>query len=156
MNTRLLGTLCMIGSAVWMLDGVRQAALGLHEFDKLSNTANLVWAIGGFCGILGLVTAKATGTNPIFRVLTFLPAVGFLMLITGASLRLMGVIVNASGNWVSGVGWLLILAGTLVVGILTLAITECKYQHSPRPFRHSLQLTIDTSRAASQNALIAG
>ena len=125
MNTRLLGSLCIIGSLIAIADGVRnviighQSVAGVRHFDTISSTADIVWMLGVLCAVLGLIALKATGTNPIFRFLTYVPAAGAVVQIVAFLLQLTGV--PSEKNWVLGLGTFLLLGGMLVVGILTLA-----------------------------------
>src|SRR5690349_15131127 len=122
MNTRLLGALCIAGSLVGVADGVRRVAIGAtHEgmyltLDTLMYLGETVWLAGTLCGLLGLIALRATGTNPIFRVLSWLPVVGTAAEIVGGLLGLAGVPVP--GNYPLLFGQFLYMAGILVVAIL--------------------------------------
>ena len=78
MNTRLLGTLCMLGCGLQVVDGVRWATLHLETTDTISLFLDILLSLGGICGLLGLLALKATGTNRVLQVLTFMPILGFL------------------------------------------------------------------------------
>ena len=126
MNTRLLGALCIVGSLVGVADGVRQVLIGAtHEGafrdpDALNYLLSMViWLGGTLCGMLGLIALRATGANPIFRVLSWLPVVGLAAEVVGGLLGLAGLPVPR--NWPLLVGQLTAMAGMLVVAILVLA-----------------------------------
>ncbi len=120
MNTRFLGTVCMIGSIIATLDGLRWAAVGAKDFDTLALIANTVWGIGGICCLLGLIGLNGVGRKTIVRVLVFVPIVGFVLLIVGNVMQLAGVVATDT-NTTAGLGWLFELAGMVLVGILTIA-----------------------------------
>jgi hypothetical protein len=125
MNTRLLGALCIIGSLVGVADGVRRVLIGAtHEgyyltLDRLMYLGETIWLAGILCGLLGLIALKVTGTNPIFRLLSWLPVVGIAFEIAGGLLGLTGVPVPE--NYPLIFGQFLYMAGILVVAILVYA-----------------------------------
>lgn len=120
MNTRFLGAICMIGSIVATSDGLRWAAVGAEDFDTLALVANTLWAIGGICGLLGLIMLNGVGRKTTVRVLVFVPIAGFVLLIVGNVMQLAGV-VDTNTNTPAGLGWLFELAGMVLVGILAIA-----------------------------------
>jgi len=77
MNIRVLGVLCLIGNAIWVLDSIRWFFRGFG-WDTLDMLVSIIYAIGSICGILGLIALKATGPHPILRLLSYLPILGFL------------------------------------------------------------------------------
>ena len=131
MNTRLLGTWCIIGSAIGVADGVRLVMLGeqltpgIRTLDAITATTTVVAAIGGLCGLLGFIALRATGNNPIFRVLTYLPGVSYLATLLAGLGLLTGLLTSDADNPV--VVLLALLAepvgpaAWLVVAILTIA-----------------------------------
>ena len=125
MNTRLLGTLSIIASAIMIADGVRlvmtghQSVSGFRDHDTISIVVQLVSAIGGLCAVIGLIALKATGRNPIFRWLSYLPAVGYAALIVGFLIGLAGVPITK--NPIGIFGQLMAQGGMLVLGILVIA-----------------------------------
>jgi hypothetical protein len=131
MNTRLLGTLCIAGSLIAMADGVRRVMLGkpltpgIQVLDNITAAALVVAAVAGLCGLLALIALRATGNNPIFRLLTYLPAVSYLATIAAGLGLLTGVLTSDSENPVVLLIWLLgdIFgpAAWLLVAILTVA-----------------------------------
>ena len=122
MNTRLLGTICIIGSAFQVVDGVRWAALKLTTTDPLSLFLGIALDLGGLCGLIALLVLQATGTNRIFQLLTYLPILGFL----GDMINNIAQLAKLSGpdTIFDTASSLLILAGCLVVGILTIAAKQ--------------------------------
>lgn len=126
MNPRLLGVICIIGSLVAFADGVRKIVIGTtHEGpftdpDALSYLlSTFIWYISILCGMLGLIALRATGANPIFRLLSWLPVVGSAGAAVGGLVGLAGVPV--SENVPLRIGGDLYMAGLLVVAILVLA-----------------------------------
>jgi hypothetical protein len=80
MNIRVLGTLCLIGNGIWVLDSIRWFFRGFG-WDTIDVVVSIICAIGSICGILGLIALKATGPHPILRPLSYLPILGFLFTI---------------------------------------------------------------------------
>ena len=125
MNTRLLGRLCIIGSLIAVADGIRlvltghQDVPGFRHLDTIQFLTQIVWSVGGLCAVLGLITLKATGTNPVFRFMSYLPAVGYIAMIVGLLLGLAGL--PTANNPIGLVGQILAQGGMLVLAILVLA-----------------------------------
>jgi hypothetical protein len=122
MKYRLLGILCIILSLPQLIDGFRWATLGLTTPDTFSLVANIALDAGALCGLWGLLSLKATGSNPIFGVLTFLPAAGHLSDLIN-NLQQMARVAGPDAP-LSIAGGMLILFGWLVVGILTIAAKQ--------------------------------
>ncbi len=118
-NNRLLGTVCMLGGAVAVMDSLRWGVLGLSASDTLTGIAFIVWAIGSIAGLLGLIALNVVGASPMTRALAMLPVLGFALLAAMSLLQLAGLI--GADNPIFGVGWLLIYGGMVLVAILTLA-----------------------------------
>ena len=119
MNNRLLGTLCMLGGAVALVDSLRWGMLGLSVNDTLTQIAIIVWSIGSIAGLQGLIVLNVVGASPVTRALALLPALGFALLAAASLLQLPGLIGN--DHPIFGVAWLLEVAGMVLVAILTLA-----------------------------------
>ena len=135
MNPRLLGTLCLAGGLIALADGIRLVALGrqmpasgLQQLDSATDIATTIGALAGLCGVLGLLALRATGTNPVFRLLTCLPALSYIAAMIGSIGLLLGVLSSDSDNpgvqvlWITSdvvgpVAW-------LVVGILAVAAKQ--------------------------------
>jgi hypothetical protein len=101
MNTRLLGTLCIAGSAIALADGVRLVMLGrempgagLQQLDSATDVASIVGALAGLCGLLGLMALRTTGTNPIFRLLGYLPAISYIAAVVAGLGLLTGMVTS--------------------------------------------------------------
>jgi hypothetical protein len=131
-NTRLLGTLCIVGSLIALADGVRLVMIGrqmpsagLQQLDGATDVATIIGALAGLCGLLGLLALHATGNNPIFRLLGYLPAISYSAAVIGSLGQLAGVFTGDADNPVvvviSVLDDLLGPAAWLVVAILTLA-----------------------------------
>jgi hypothetical protein len=118
-NNRLLGTVCMLGGAVAVMDSLRWWVLGLSDSDTLTGIVFIVWAIGSIAGLLGLIALNVVGASPVTRALAMLPVLGFALLAATSVLQLAGLI--GADNPIFGVGWLLIYGGMVLVAILTLA-----------------------------------
>ena len=120
MNTRFLGIVCILGSIIWVVDNIRWVVLGLTEFDMVSTSVNMIWAIGAICAIVAMIRLNVVGENPIARALACVPIIGFVALILG-DLMLLSGFVTADANPLIGIGWLFQPAGMVIVGILTIA-----------------------------------
>ena len=118
-NNRLLGTVCMLGGAVAVMDSLRWWVLGLSDPDTLTGIGFIAWAIGSIAGLLGLIALNVVGASPVTRALAMLPVLGFALLAAMSVLQLAGII--GGDNPIFGVGWLLIYGGMVLVAILTLA-----------------------------------
>ncbi len=131
MNTRLLGTLCVIGSLIGLADSVRSVmngeplAQGLRFPDTITSISNVLGAIGALCGLLGFIALRGTGTKPIFRLLTYLPGVSYVASIILGLAVLTGLLPLDANNPViiilASLGDLLSPAAWLVIAILTIA-----------------------------------
>jgi hypothetical protein len=131
MNTRLLGTLCIIGSLIGMADATRNLLMGqqmvdgLRQLDAISSIAMVLAAIGGLCGVLGLVALRATGSNPVFRLLTYLPGISYVAMMFAGLGLFTGLLKTDADNPVVLVAYILgdILnpLAWIVVSILTIA-----------------------------------
>jgi hypothetical protein len=75
------------------------------------------------CGVIGLIRQNALGTNAIARAVGLLPLLGFLAFILGDGLKASGLIKVDDSLYLllSGFAWIAMLAGMLIVGILTIA-----------------------------------
>lgn len=123
MNTRFLGVLCMLGSVLYVLDALRMLVLDIPSFDTMNLVAGTLWAIGGICGLLGMIRQEAVGGNIVARVLACVPIVGFGLLIVGNALQLANLVTTET-NTVAGFGWIFLLAGMVLVAILTIAARQ--------------------------------
>jgi len=124
MKTRWLGTILAISSLIVMLNNFRTAAIGTEPYsDTLGNVVYLLWGIGGVCGVIGLIRQNALGTNAIARAVGLLPLLGFVAFILSSGLEVSGFLRldDPLIMTLSGVAWAVMLAGMLVVGILTIA-----------------------------------
>jgi hypothetical protein len=124
MNTRWLGIMLVISSLIVMLNNFRTAAIGIEPYtDTLGNVAYLLWGIGGVCGVIGLIRQNALGTNAIARAAGLLPLLGFVAFILSSGLEVGGFIRLDDSLYMtlSGVAWISMLAGMLIVGILSIA-----------------------------------
>ena len=115
MNSRMLGILCMVGGAVMIV-----ASFIWGSFtDTGGIIAGILWGVGSIAGLVGLIQLGALGESPITRALGFVPIIGFALLIVGSILQLAGIADDQS--WLFGVGWIVQMAGMVLVGILVIA-----------------------------------
>lgn len=126
MNTRFLGTICSIGALAVLIDGFRPTTIGSSAApfgDTFTALAYALYGIGGICGIAGLIKLNALGTTATARAMGFLPMIGFAAFVLGDGLRAAGLLTPDAPLYgtVAGIAWLTMLAGMLVVGILTVA-----------------------------------
>lgn len=126
MNTRLLGTVCMVGALAVIVDGVRLTLTGTPSAqfgDRLTGLAFVLYGIGGICGIVGLLKLNALGMKVTARAMGFLPMIGFAAFILGDGLRAADLTTADAPitNVLTSVAWITLLTGMLVVGILTIA-----------------------------------
>jgi hypothetical protein len=123
MNTRTLGVVCMLGSAVVTLDAIRMALIsqGLNQdFSTINLITGILWGVGAIAGLIGMIRLNVLGSNPVVRALGFLPIIGFGILILANILQLAGVYTTQT-NTPAGIGWMAELSGMVVVGILAIA-----------------------------------
>lgn len=125
MNTRWMGALLSIGAVAVMINGFRTAGVGSNSpiIDLYSSLAYVIWGIGGICGVVGLIRSNALGSNAIARAVGFLPLIGFACFVLGDGLRILGFLNTTDSlyNVFAAIAWIAMLAGMLVVGILTIA-----------------------------------
>ncbi len=115
MNSRLLGILCMLGGTA--------VIIGALVWGVFANTpgiiAGILWCLGSIAGLVGLIQLGALGDSPLSRALGFVPIIGFGLIAVGSVLQLAGIVDDQS--WFFGVGWIVQMAGMLIVAILTIA-----------------------------------
>ena len=105
MSTRLLGTVCIVGTLALMLEGFRRTGSGPQNIDTLSSLAYVVWSIGGMCAIIGLIKLNALGSNTVMRALAVLPMIGFVVFILMDGLKVSGMLTQGPGyNSAVGIG----------------------------------------------------
>jgi len=145
MNTRLLGTLCMIGGLAYVVSAIYASITGL-ENSPSEILLGLAWALGAICGWLGFILIRGTGYNIAVRFLSFIPIVGLTLvfilglyaLFTGADpsdlpsigvglvIELTGIVLNTIFAIATRAlsGWrkfapLAVLSGVVLGGVLT-------------------------------------
>lgn len=125
MSTRWLGTILIVSTVVVIANGLRGWGAGLEGPipDKITQIAYTIWGIGGVCGIVALIRLNALGSNAVARALGFLPLIGFAAFILGGGLAAVGFITPDDSLYevLAGIAWLAMLAGMVLVGILTIA-----------------------------------
>jgi hypothetical protein len=120
MSTRLLGVAMVIGLLAASADTITDGpALG----GTSTELAYMIFGIGGMCGIAGLIKLKALGQNTVARALGFVPLIGFAAFVLGSALTLGGLILaeDTLYNILASIGWIMMLVGMLIVGIMTIA-----------------------------------
>ena len=70
----------------------RQLSPGLQQLDTATQLATLLAALGGLCGVFGFMALGATGSNPVFRLLGYLPAISFAAIVVGGLAMLSGIL----------------------------------------------------------------
>jgi hypothetical protein len=118
MNNRMLGIIVILGGLAAGLNGFRP-----DNVDERGSVPLILWAIGGVCGVVGMLRLNAIGFSPLARAFGLVPLVGFVTLIVHIGLKFAGAGL-AGATWfdvMAAVGWISILAGMLLVGILTIA-----------------------------------
>ncbi len=124
MNTRVLGAVCIVGTLAVLVDGFRPTGASAGQFgDSFTSLAYALWGMGGICGLAGLIKLNALGTKAMARALGFVPMIGFAAFVLGDGLRTAGLLTADAPVYLmlTAIGWLTMLAGMLVVGILTIA-----------------------------------
>jgi hypothetical protein len=124
MNNRLLGAILIAGTLIVIFDSLRTAGLPPDApSDSISNLAQTLWSISGVFGIAGLIRSGALGHSPVARALGFLPMFGFALLFLDGVLDVAGVAAEGTAleSGLATLAWVSLLAGMLVVGILTIA-----------------------------------
>ena len=146
MNTRLLGTLCMIGGLAYVVEAIYASTTGSGDRNSLNILLGMVWAFGAACGWLGFILIRGTGDNIAVRFLSFIPIVGLTLvfmiglfaLLTGAKpfeipltgvglvVELVGIVLNTIFAIATRAlsGWrkfapLAVLLGVVLGGVIT-------------------------------------
>ncbi|HZG65118.1 MAG TPA: hypothetical protein VEZ12_00135 [Herpetosiphonaceae bacterium] len=119
MNTRTLGTLCIVGSLIAIVAGIRVSVSGAEPFDTVSIIAGILWAVGGISGLVGMIRLNAVGSGTVSRALAFVPIIGFVLLVVLSVLQLAGMITAENAGF--GVAWMVQMVGMVLVGILTIS-----------------------------------
>ena len=115
MNTRVLGALCIIGGAAYLITGLRFFVAGGPIEDLLGVVLSSIWALGGICGLLGMLAARVTGTNRVVRALSYLPVAAFLSALVGNVQRTLNPAIQFSPFIFFGL--LGLVVGMLLVGV---------------------------------------
>jgi hypothetical protein len=123
MKNRFLGIALIISAVIVILNGFRTPNRTGQEIDSLTHAVYFLWGIGGICGVLGLIRTNALGSNAVARTLGFLPLLGFASFVLADGLYLLGLFDGTEPlfNTLVGIGWVGMMVGMLVVGILTIA-----------------------------------
>ncbi|MFN8472012.1 MAG: hypothetical protein U0822_07465 [Anaerolineae bacterium] len=123
MNNRQLGLAGMLGGLAFLAIHLRHlitgVPLGGATIDRPDDALYLIFSLGALCIFWGMYRASITGAGWLRRAAVFVPMLGFALMIVGSLLDLTGLAVPTNNGPVA-VGWLLIMAGTLLVALLTL------------------------------------
>jgi len=123
MNTRVLGTLCIIGGLAYTVTAIYSAIAGRSEslsFDLVGQLLSLAWIVGAICGWLGFILIRGTGNNIAVRFLSFVPIVG-LTLVFVISLYALLTGVNPFSMPFVGIGLIVELVGIVLNTIFAIA-----------------------------------
>lgn len=132
MNTRVLGALCIIGGAAYLINGLRFFVASGPVTDLLSVVLSSLWAVGGICGILGMLAARVTGSHRLARALSYLPVAAFLSALAGNVQGALNPAVQFSPFIFFGL--LGLVVGMLLVGVLTILAQVWKGWKKVVPF----------------------
>lgn len=132
-NMRVLGILCIIGGAAYLINGLRFFLAGGPSQDWLGVVLSSIWAVGGICGVLGMLAARVTGTNRVVRDLSYLPVAAFLSVLAGNVQRALNPAVQFSSPLIV-FGLLGLVVGMLLVGVLTVLANVWKGWKKAVPF----------------------
>ena len=122
MNTRLLGTLGMIGGLAYVVMAGFSAIVPISftDFNFPAQLLHIVWAAGAICGWLGFIAIRGTGQNIAVRFLSFLPIVGLSLILVAAVYALINRFAPYSVP-LGGVGIALELIGIVLNTIFAIA-----------------------------------
>jgi len=132
LNARVLGTLCIIGGAAYLINGLRFFLAGVPLLDLLGVILSIIWAMGGICGVLGMLAARVTGTDRRVRALSYMPVAAFLSLLAGNVQQVLNPAFQFSPFILFG--FLGLVAGMLVIGVLTVRASVWKGWTKVVPF----------------------
>jgi hypothetical protein len=102
--------------SLWLPWVITQRLISLR-YNLISGS---LWAVGGIAGLPGLIRLNMLGSNPVVLALGFIPIIEFGLLVLANFLQMAGVF-NTDSNTPAGVGWLVEMAGKVLVGILAIA-----------------------------------
>lgn len=123
MSNRTLGLAGILGGLAFLTIHLRHlitgVPLGGATIDRLDDTLYVVWSLGALCILWAMYRGGVTGAGWLRRAAIFVPMLGFALMIVGSLLDLTGL-AAPTNNGAAGAAWLLILAGTLLVAVLTL------------------------------------
>ena len=121
MNNRFLGIAMIIGVLPIVADSLTNGPTALG--DTSTELTYMLFGIGGMCGVAGLIKLNALGTNTVARALGFVPLIGFAAFVLGSALTLGGLISPGDTLYtvLASIGWIMMLVGMLIVGIMTIA-----------------------------------
>jgi hypothetical protein len=126
MKVRNFSLISIFFTAVGLLDNFRLVLTGhldtpgWRTFDNISAIFLLFSAAGVIFAVISLIELKATGANPVFRVLSYLPIIGAVTLILGYILLLTGM-ETETVKYLGAFGQLVSMGGMVIVAILALA-----------------------------------
>jgi len=123
MNTRLLGILSMLGGASLSIIEIRHVMLGTilngTTIDRPDEILYALWSIGAACAFWAIYALAVTGSNKVMRLVPFIAIAGFVVLFIGSVMEALGLVTPMTDP-LAGIGFILILAGTLLTAILVL------------------------------------
>lgn len=119
MNNRILGLICIIGSALAVLGTL----LLRVRFDQPESImVGIIWAVGVLSGLLGLIQSDGVGRNPVVRAIAFLPIISIALVIAWGIADVTSLV--PPGFILGDIGYFGFLIGLVLVGIFTIAAKE--------------------------------
>jgi len=146
MNTRWLGTLCIIGGFAYVVmavyGSITQLPPGKQEQDPVMMFTVALWMLGAICGWLGFILVRGTGNNIVVRFLSFTPIVGllvaFVYLLYGVATGSTYIVTNP----IFSTGVMLSVIGSVFVTIFALATRALAGWHKFAPLFTVLALVL--------------
>ena len=119
MDNRILGAICIIGSALAVLGTLLLRA----RFDEPDSIlVGIIWLAGALAGLLGLIQSNGVGRNPVLRAVAFLPILSIVLVIAWGIADVTGLV--PSDSMMGNIGYFGFLIGLVLVGIFTIAAKE--------------------------------
>jgi hypothetical protein len=127
MNTRLYGSICIVGSVLASLGSLIAApsvsdGVTPSDYFGLQGVALMVWIVGSALAVVAMITHNVVGKGTISRFLAFVVVVGLALVFIGQTYHyLTGVDPNTNESPLISLGWLVYMVGVLLLAILTIA-----------------------------------
>ena len=122
MNVRVFGMGGILGGLCLTISEFRHVVMGIplngSTMDSFDAALTALWTIGMIGVFWAIYKLGVTGTNKLMRAAPFISLIGFTVGAIFSTLQVFGLV--EGNNPAFGVFWILILLGTLIVGILAL------------------------------------